>query len=197
MKMKIMLFALMIIPSRVQCLEKYELFCQQRLLEVSYKIMMNQVGTVEKGRNSGPGINKYQESAGIGDGQPYCAAGQYYCFMAAACELHLDQKEIPIRRTGLANSMYDNAKFKGRRGRSGTVLHDLVVWRKINSKSGHIERVINSGRCGWVTTVGFNTSRFDPKTNLRIEGVFIHRRNLLQPLSRMPLRGIIGFYNKR
>jgi len=56
------------------------------ILKLSYEILNNQVGTRElTGKNDGD-VVKYLKSVGLSSGNPYCMAGQYYCF-DMACRL--------------------------------------------------------------------------------------------------------------
>ncbi|MDQ1266423.1 MAG: hypothetical protein QG635_1575 [Bacteroidota bacterium] len=171
--------------------EKYILHCPKPLLEKSLEIALAQVGTIEKtGRNDGD-VTKYLYSVGLPEGFPYCAAGQYYCLHKAAEYLRMDLKLIPIKRTGLANGMFNDAKLKGRNAKYFAVKHDLIVWRARSGCSGHIERIFTIGYAGWVRTIGFNSSR--TINNIRKQGVFIQKRNIYHSIGKLIIRGLIGF----
>lgn len=175
-------------------MEKYALPCSEVLLERSYDTLLAQVGTLEKnGKNDGE-VEKYLHSLGLRKGQAYCAAGQYYCFYNAAKEMKFSLSEIPIPRTGHANSIFNYAKKYGKRKSYQAQQHDLIVWRKKKSSSGHIERIIEVNKAGWVRTVGFNTSSGKRGSQRDGEGVFIRKRNIYHPLAKMLIRGLIGFY---
>lgn len=175
---------------------KYNLPCDAKLLSASLDTAMKCVGVIEAtGKNDGERIEAYLQSVGRKKGDSYCTAGQYYCFYVSAIALNLPIIEIPIKRTGIANEVFDDAKKRGRKARYQANKHDLIVWRKNGTPFGHIERIIESTKAGWVLTIGFNTSK-NIVGKGRIEGVFIKRRNIYQPLGKMRVRGIVGFYNK-
>jgi hypothetical protein len=154
--------------------------------------MMNQIGTIEKtNRNDGKAIKLYLESVGLTEGNPYCAAGQYFCFLKATELLGMDKKLIPIKRTGLAQEIFHHSKKFGERSDCKPVINDLIIWRKGNSAFGHIERIISVMPKGWVNTVAFNTKK--TIENKEIEGVFVKKRNLYHRLYGMAIKGLTGF----
>ena len=171
-----------------------ELYCRKDLLQLSAKVMLSQVGVTESANNSGDSIRQYQLSVGLPDHSPYCAAGQYYCFASAVSMLNINKSEIPIPRTGLANVIFNYAMVNGKRTHYKASEHDLIVWRKVNSIHGHVERVVSVYAKGWVKTVGFNTS--STIAGRRAEGVFLQKRNICHPLGKMKIRGIIGFTDR-
>ncbi len=172
---------------------KYILPCGADLLEASLDSAMAQVGTVEKtGRNDGP-VEKYLSAVGLSKGAPYCAAGQYWCFFVGAKALALSLSEIPILRTGVANAIFNDAARKGSKVGYSAEKHDLIVWRRRGSYKGHVERILETGRAGWVKTVGFNTRSGNNAIRRKREGVFIRRRNIYHPIGRLSIRGLVGF----
>lgn len=170
---------------------KYLLYCDSKLIDASYDSMITQVGIIEKTNQNDGEVQKYLQLIGLKGNYPYCAAGQYWCFYVSAKALKIDINSIPIQRTGLAISMFNFAKNKGRKTAFSPQKHDLIVWRKLNSSKGHIERIISVQSKGWVKTVGFNTS-FIVK-NKKIEGVFMHKRNIFHILGLLQIRGLFGF----
>ena len=173
--------------------ERYVLKCKKELLEASFDTLLAQVGIIEKsGKNDGE-VVKYNQILGLPKNAPYCAAGQYYCFFVSAKSLKLDVNEIPIKRTGVANEIFIDARKKGKKTSLQLQKHDLIVWKKLKSWAGHIERVIKVGTGGWCQTVGFNTKGFDTRINREGNGVFIKKRNLFHFNSRMIIRGVVGF----
>jgi hypothetical protein len=192
-KIIVILMIFLCITSDSFSFEKYKLACNSKLLYKSREILIGEIGVREKsGRNDGPKIEAYLASVGLKKGLPYCAAGQYWCFERAAELLGIDKSAIPLARTGLANSMF-NAAQKGKKVRYKPEKDDLVVWKSINSFNGHIERIIETGKAGWTYTVGFNTSGNCAGSQNEGEGVFKKRRNVYQPISRLMIRGLIGF----
>jgi hypothetical protein len=173
--------------------EKYTLNCRKQLLDVSLDTAIAQVGTRERtGHNDGD-VEKYLHSVGLSKGNPYCAAGQYYCFYVSSIALKLNTSLIPIIKSGMANSIFSDAKYKGQKVKYFPKKHDLIVWRQRNSSHGHIERIFNVIKAGWIMTIGFNTSGNNRKNQSEGEGVYIKKRNIYNPIRRMTVRGLIGF----
>jgi len=169
---------------------KYELPCKQELLLKSEQIALEQVGTKElTGKNDGRQVEIYQITVGLPKGSAYCAAGQYYCYYQACYQLQLNYNEIPFPKTGLANKVFNFAAINGQKKHYVPKRHDFIVWRNGSTPFGHIERIISKGKAGWVKTVAFNTSLNN------VQGVHIKKRNIYHPLSRMKVRGLVGFYS--
>lgn len=168
--------------------QKFILDCDNAILTKSEEIMKLQAGKIEVPGNRGIAI-VYLKTVGLKAGNPYCAAGQYYCFLEAIKALKLSPKLIPITRTGLSRKILKDAMRKGIRALYKSHRHDLIIWRDIRSSwKGHIERVISVGEAGWVTTIGFNVKL--PNGN---EGVAVKRRNIFHIIGRLKVSGIIGF----
>jgi len=137
---------------------KYELPCRKDLLCLSKNIAISQIGTKElTGNNDGPMIEKYLASVGLNpQGKyPYCAAGQYWCFQTACDSLKISRKEIPIKRTALANGIFNDAQKRGKKVAYMPEINDLIFWKVIDKWTGHIEKTIIVGKAGWITA-GFN-----------------------------------------
>lgn len=164
----------------------YELDCDGELLLESERIALTQIGVLESDNNSGE-VAKYLRSVGLGEGNPYCAAGVYWCFDQARMKLDYGVEALPVMRTAVANAMYNDARRRGRSVDRNVKRHDLLVWKSKRSWQGHIERVISVNRNNIVRTIGFNV-----KTK-KGEGVAIKTRFLNHPLGRLMLRGIITF----
>ena len=190
--MKIVIITFLLMISQSLGAVKYTLYCRQDLLVTSREIAVGQAGVTEKGRNRGKMIERYLNSVGLKAGLPYCAAGQYWCFAEACRVLQIPFENIPVLRTGLANAMFNHAMRHGKRVRFHPAPDDLIIWRRGKSPFGHVERIVATGKAGWVYTIGFNTVKYSGK--VRREGVFFHRRNMNTFLGRMHIRGIIGFY---
>ncbi len=169
---------------------KYNLPCDGRLLDASLDSALSQIGVEESGRNSSAQIDEYLRSVGLAPGAPYCAAGQYWAFSVAAHALGIGA--VPIARSGLANAIFADAAARGVRTTALPEVHDLVVWNKAGTPFGHIERIVRTGKAGWVETIAFNTEETSSGGWPR-QGVFLKRRNLLARLGNMALRGLIGF----
>ena len=170
---------------------KYELKCNKELLLNSREICISQVGIKEAtGHNDGERVESYLASVGLSKGNPYCAAGQYWCFKEGARLLKLHEFLIPIHKTGSTYLMFNKAKQIGKKVSYKPQKNDLLFW--IVTTTGHVERIDSVLKGGWVKTIGFNTS--SGTGNQRDgEGVYLRKRNIYSPLSRMRVRGIIGF----
>lgn len=167
---------------------KYELPARKIVLEKSLEIGLREVGTCELSNRNDGIVRKYLLPFGLPEGNPYCAAGQYFTFLAAVRDLRLSEKYIPIPKTPLANRVLDYALSKGKKTKYHPSKNDLIIWRKAKTRFGHIERIIEVEGKGWVRTLAFNV-----KNDFGQEGVFIKRRNILHPLGRLAVRGIVGF----
>ena len=174
---------------------KYTLNCRADLLKKSSEVALMQVGIRESPNNRGKMIERYLASVGLKQGHPYCAAGQYWCFAQACRLLKIPVKYIPLPRTALASVMFNYGKMNGKRVKFIPAADDLIVWQSGKTIFGHIERIIQVGKRGWVRTIGFNTVKYI--NGIRFEGVFIHRRNVFGFLGRMHIKGIIGFNTGR
>lgn len=159
---------------------KYEAIADTFLLEASKKIAEWNVGETELSPNWSPMIQKYLASVDIYKPASYCAAGQYYCFVEAN-KYFPKPKTIPIPKTAVANEIYNYGKKNGSKTIYEGKKHDFIVWRKRNSWQGHVERVIEVGKSGWVTTIGFNTGSGNPRDG---DGVYKRKRNIYHPLGR-------------
>lgn len=156
------------------------------LLNTSEAILFQQVGIKEVGKNKGPMIEKYLASIGLPEGYSYCLAGQYYCFEEAA---KLTGLQNPLPKTGLVMGLWNWAKKNGKIRKGYPERHDLICWQKGKSIFGHIGRIIEVQKKGWVKTIEFNTG-----SDIREgDGVYIRKRNLFQPLQRMKIKGLIGW----
>ena len=97
---------------------------------------------------------------------------------------------IPIYRTGSTYLMFNKAKQVGKKVSYKPQKNDLLFW--IVTTTGHVERIDSVLKGGWVKTIGFNTS--SGTGNQRDgEGVYLRKRNIYHILSRMKVRGLIGF----
>lgn len=170
--------------------KKYVIPASLQIINCSKQVMLSQVGTKEAtGRNDGIQIAKYLRSVSIAIPAPYCAAFVYYCFNEATDDYRL----IPIPQTAVANRIYDYAERKGKYVYYTPKVNDLIVWKYSTSWSGHIERIFEVHKAGWVKTVGANTSNGKTGDQREGNGVFIRIRNVLHPLGQMNIRGLIGW----
>lgn len=172
--------------------KKYILKCDKNLLNKSQQIALSQIGTIEKTNRNDGNVKKYLAAFGLSAGNPYCAAGQYYCFLEASKQLDLPSKAIPIAKSALAQGVYNAAAEQGKLASYMPQPHDLIVWRKGRTSKGHIERIYEVNKNGWVETIAFNSSKII--NGKKIEGVFMQRRNIKHPLGRLKIKGLVGFY---
>ena len=170
---------------------RYELHCHPLLLESSHIVALEQVGTLEKTNRNDGDVVKYLVLFDLKSGTPYCAAGQYYCFFEGAKRENISPDSIPIIKSALCQTIYNDAQKRGTKTKYVPQKHDLLVWRKPNSWQGHIERVNKVLDKGWVETIGFNSSK--TINGKKQEGVFLQRRNILHPLGKLRVRGLVGF----
>lgn len=180
----IFILILFTFPQHITALVKYKLMCNSKLLDSSRVIAYQQLGI--SNRDSAI-IKKYLKSVGLKFPNPYCAAGQYYCFWMASNRMNYSLDSIPLEPTGLAQNMFHKSKTKGLITKYLAENDDLIFWRYPKSWKGHVERVLETKTAGWVLTIGFNTKKGN------FEGVNILKRNIYHPLQRMQVLGIIGF----
>lgn len=192
----VILLLLLIFMGQVDAQTRYELGADSHLLDLSQKIMLENVGTKElTGNNDGPKISKILESVGIYNPAPYCQAYVYYCFSEARyiigkCGVLV---EIPIPKSAVAQSSFNYAKSKGLKTNYSPQVNDLIVWKYSNSWAGHTERIYKVLDKGNVLTVGANTSNGLSGSQREGNGIYKRKRNVKHPIGRMKLRGLVGF----
>ena len=168
---------------------KYELNCEPYLIELSRDSMLAQVGVKEKtGHNDGYKVEQYLKSVGLKKGNPYCAAGQYWCFAVNAKKT----TDIPIPKSGLANSAFNYAKKHGVKVGYFPAIDDLLIWQIAKAIQGHIERITKVINAKFVMTVGFNTSNGKKGSQSDGNGVFPRLRDLYNPIGRLLIKGLVG-----
>lgn len=184
----------LVATARTFSLQRYLIPCDSKLLLISRDSLLAQVGVKEKtGRNDGRKVESYLRSVGLVKGNPYCAAGQYWCFYSSATDLGMSNKSIPIYRTGSTVTMFNEAMKIGQKSNPYPIIDDLMFWRRPDEWRGHVERIIEVKKAGWVITVGFNTSSGGKGSQDDGEGVYLRKRNIHHVLGRMVVRGFIGF----
>lgn len=182
---------LLLLPLGAIAAKRYEIPCNGLLLKEAVAIMYSQVGICEAtSRNDGE-VNKYTQSLGLRGNCAYCAAGLWWCFEQARQKLGLPANSHPLPATAVANEMFDFAMKHGKQTNYVPGVYDLIVWKRQNSFRGHIECVVEVLAAGFVRTIAFNSSSV--VASKRCEGVFLQKRNVFHPLSRMKVRGLIGF----
>lgn len=189
----------------------------KKVLELSEKLALKQIGEKEIKPNYSPKILEYLNSVGLNSPNPYCAAGQYYAYCKAVDSLNQSYKykkyTIPIYKTASTRIMYNKAKSLGQKVSFKAEKHDLIFWKRGNTIFGHVERVyevekvkinyinnqnnrIKLMQTGWVKTIAFNTDCSNEvfrNNSTKQEGVCLKRRNIYHILGRLSVLGLIGF----
>ena len=192
-KIMLITFLLTLISNSAYSQKAYQIKCRKDLLEMSEEAAISQIGIRERtGRNDGE-VEKYLKAVGLGQGNPYCAAGQYWCFWRACQILKIPTKYIPIPNTALVYNIYKFARKKGSPTAYKAKRHSLIVWQYKNRRRGHIERIIKVEKAGWVETVAFNTSAGKNKNQRDGEGVYRKKRNIYHLLGRMKIKCLVIF----
>lgn len=185
------LIIILLSVSQLIAQSKYCLECSEDLLKVSLDSAISQIGIIEKTNKNDGDVEKYLSIFNLRKGNPYCAAGQYWCFYSACKDLKFSMEKIPIVKSALANNIFNMAKIQGLKTKYKVEKNDLIVWKIPISRHGHIERVYKIISKTWVQTIAFNV-----KSKIGKEGVFIKKRNIFSPLGRLRIRGLIGFIKK-
>ncbi len=191
MRMLIIILLLTIFPIRENWSQtKYEIPCKEYLLCLSRDSLIAQIGVKEKtGNNDGYKVEQYLKSVGLKKGNPYCAAGQYWCFAVNA----INANDIPIPKSGLAISPFNYAKKHGKKVDYIPAIDDLLIWNIARTIKGHIERITKVVNAKFVWTGGFNTSNGLKGSQADGNGVFPRVRDLFNPIARLLVKGLVGF----
>ena len=189
------LFLLMIMISypNISYPARYQIDIDECLQKKAYEIASGEVGVTEKtGRNDGPRVEAYLRVTGLGKGYPYCAAGISWSYLQAAKSLNKTKSFIPFPITAGSQVVYNHVKSVGVQTKNIPSDGDMLVWRKKSSYNGHIAMIDSIGEKGWVYTIEFNTSSSNRGNQRDGGGVHRKKRNVLHPLGRMMVRGIVG-----
>lgn len=112
------------------------------------------LGVQEIGSNDGPDVAHFLASVGLNPGYAWCAAFVSFCFDAAG-DLVLPSVRSARAQDFITRRSIDAKEVK--RGRIKPTFGWLVVFKKGNSRMGHVAFVIWwNGRCG--VTIEGNTS---------------------------------------
>ena len=148
-------------------------------------MLRSQVGIREVGNNRGE-CEKYLHSVGLGAGNPYCYAGQYWCIDIVRKEKH------PLLKTGLAWAGCADAMKRGLADGYSPHVGDLIFWRYTDRVNGHVERIVEIRNDGWVVTVGLNVSIKGEGTERDGGGNDYKLRNIKHKLGAMRIRAYVG-----
>ena len=188
----IFLFSTSVLNSTVY---RYVLDIDSSLLVVSHHIAKSQIGVVEKTNRNDGEVDKYLKVVGLGGTrEPYCAAGLSWSFLEGAFFIGKDKKYIPFPMTAGSQVVYNHAKKNGKIDKTNTTQkYDFFVWRQKNSTKGHIGMIDSVMVKGWVKTIEFNTSEGNVGSQRDGGGVWLRKRNLIQPMGMLLVRGRVGF----
>lgn len=177
---------------------RYILKIDKCLHEKAFEIAEGEVGTVEKTGNNDGEVEKYLKVVGLGKGFPYCAAGISWSYLQASLFFDSSRTFIPFPLTAGSQVIYDYAVKNGNKADTWKPVHgDFSIWRKRDSYQGHIAIIDSVMTKGWVTTVEFNTSGTSHGNQRDGGGVWRKKRNLIQPLGILLIRGFVGFEKQK
>ena len=170
----------------------------EQLLSASERYCLSVIGTIEAtGNNDGVIIENIIKTGGGLKGYPYCYYYQYWAYEMATKEINQNscvQVKNPMVKSGSSQAMFDYAKKLNKKVPYQVAKHDLIVWKSAKSWSGHIERVKKVLGGGYVMTYAGNTSNGLSGDQREGNGIFIRKRNINHPLSRiLKIRGLVGY----
>lgn len=178
-----LMLGLLCIPVRSQT--KYIIRERGSLISASRMIALSQIGYQEtRGENRGEPFKSYLSSVGLSEGNPYCGAGQYYCYQTASRETGTPIRYIP--RSGWAYSFWLVGVRYGTKSKYVPRVDDFIIWKSPTTSRGHVERIIRVRSMGWVETIAFNSSRNG------IGGVYRKTRNIYHHIGILSIKGLTG-----
>ncbi|MFS8615385.1 MAG: CHAP domain-containing protein [Solitalea sp.] len=117
---------------------------------------MNAGATEVGGNNRGPWVKKYLQPAGLGEGNPWCAAFVSWCFLQTVGE---DKSDMPFRYSAGARNIFQQFKDKGWALDENATPEpgDIVCWWRISKPSGfgHIG-IVHHCKDGFLYTIEGN-----------------------------------------
>lgn len=178
--------------------EKYLINTTSEQLLSSEVYLSSVIGTIElTGKNDGAIIEEIISTGGGLKGYPYCYYYQYWAFEMATRDLNKQSCKVyknPLVKSGSSQAIFNFAKKINKKTEYKVKKHDFIVWKNSNSWAGHIERVKEVLGGGNVTTYAGNTSNGLSGSQREGNGIFIRKRNIFHPLSRLlKLRGLVGY----
>lgn len=170
---------------------RYTVKFDSQLVELSRQIMLSYNGIREThGNNRGRELDSLQKEFGIKLGSSYCAILQYLAYQFASEELDVKN---PIRKTAVANQIFSQLQKISKKTGYVPQIDDFIFWKYANSWQGHIERIIEICKGGWVLTIAANVSLGKDVSNDGNGGVTFKNRNIWHPLTRtLRPRGLQG-----
>lgn len=150
----------------------------------------------ETGNNDGAIIESIIATGGGKKGYPYCYYYQYWAYEMATNEAnnHFCCKFVnPLVKSGSSQALFNYAVNLNNKTFFKPQKHDFIVWKTSNSWAGHIERIKEVLGGGYVITYAANTSNGKSGSQREGNGIFLRKRNINHPLSRLlKIRGLIG-----
>lgn len=145
------------------------------LMQRALDIARGFVGVREKGSNAGREVEIFQRSAGIGKGEPWCAAFVYYCIYEAAKAMGYPDpfKDIKLKGYTVAYLEWarDNGMFVTGQHTPGSLF--LLYYPKLG-RVGHIGFIAGAPDDGYVPTIEGNTNAGGSRSG---DGVYERRRS--------------------
>lgn len=152
---------------------------QEPIIPEHLQIAKSYTGTVDRGDNTGPDVDRFLSAVGLGPGYPWCAAFVSYC---------LDQPIDPAvtepeTRSALASDFISRNSMKASHVLMGIKQPqpgDIVIWRRGNGIFGHAGFVEGwKKKCG--QTVEGNTSPPDGSGSEYNGGGVWEKERCIQP----------------
>jgi hypothetical protein len=166
-----------------QAQTSYELPATKEALEKSRAVLFECVGIKEVGgNNKGKDINRILSPLGLKE-VAWCQALQYYCFWVTG-------EPIPIAKTAGSQACFNDAKKRGKQIPYQVKIDALLIYRTINSWTGHSTRVVALGRMGWITTIEGNTGSGNQRDG---DGCYKKKRHIYNPIGKLRVLGSIVF----
>ncbi len=172
----------LIVSARSQ--ESYVLEAAESAIINSRAILKSSVGIKETGcNNCGKDIDRILAPLNLRR-VAWCQALQYYCFWATG-------ETVPIKKTAGSQDCFNDARRRGRKVPYHAEIDALLIYRTVNSWTGHSARIIKLGDMGWVRTIEGNTGN---GLNTRDgDGVYKRKRHLYNPVGKLRVMGTIIF----
>lgn len=134
---------------------------QERVLLVAAREVEDRVREVPRNSNSGPRVNQYLQSVGLGPGFAWCCAFVYFCMDEAARGLN---RANPMVRTGGCLNHWNQAPAAGARrvlavdarNDPARVLPGMIFVMDHGAGLGHTG-FVEASSGGWLTTIEGNT----------------------------------------
>ena len=178
----------------LQASEKWRINGSETIITRGYEIALAFEGVREAtGKNDGYWQRRFQKSVGISAGSPYCYAFQYFCMDSARRELGLEEAQMPLPKTGLANAFLDYASKRGQKVEYRAKRYNFLLWRfeKRYWSKGHIAGILEVSNGGNIITIEANTRCGSQGNEREGDGICQKKRNYKHPLGRMKYKAII------